>query len=354
MWPRIAAAAGRLVERLGPVAETLIPRETPYPGKERPLRYADAFWALAGLEEAAFAAAVMGREDEADLFGDGARELRETLHASVRASMDAARLNTIPAEPRFGPNGGGPPLLDALPLGAGAWPGTLFTERDRWAARSFEIFYEKWCRDPDGAVRFGERALGAGMELGPPLISLRRAEYADRLIDWYAGHSSLPGTYTWTEVIDLTGPAMHLMPFESADPLDNAVSARQRATGPPSIRAAAACVTLLRNMLVMEQGDYIVLAPGVTQRWLDLQGEIAVENVPTIHGSLSYRMQSDDDKVAFDLLHTTAIPPKGYIYYQLYDSPDAPIKVDGKTYEYAVRNQTIILPRGAKRIEIQW
>ena len=95
-------------------------------------------------------------------------------------------------------------------------------------------------------------------------------------------------------------------------------------------------------------------APGVTQRWLDLHGEIAVENVPTIHGSLSYRLQSDDDKIVFDLLHTTATPPKGYIYYQLYDSPSAPIKVDGKPYKYAIRDQTIVLPRGAKRIEIQW
>lgn len=359
MWPRIAAAAGRLVERLKPVAETLIPRETPYPEKERPLRYADAFWALTGLEEAAFAAEVLGRDEEAVLFGNGARKLRETLYASVRASMDAAKLNFIPAEPRFGPDGDIQPL-DALPLGAGAWPGTLFTPRDRWAARSFEIFYEKWCRDPEGAVRLGHRILGTGLELGLPLISLRRPDYADRLIDWYAGHSSLPGTYTWTEVMDLSGPAMTAFSIgssdslEPSDPIGSTVTAGHRVTGPPSIRAAAACVTLLRNMLAMEQDDYIVLAPGVTQRWLDLHGEIAVENLPTFHGSLSYRLQSDDDKVVFDLMHSTAIPPKGYIYYQLYDSPDAPIKVDGKPYDYAIRDQTIILPRGAKRIEIQW
>ncbi len=294
--------------------------------------YSDNFWALIGLEEAAYIASELGMPEKAERYGTQARNLGEALFSSIETAMDESGEPLIPE----GPHGGMNPQA-AVNNGAGAWPGSLLTYKNQRAARGFELYWKKWFTNPEGALFDGDLVLSEGMEMGLPLLSLRLKRYPQLILEWYGKHVTLPGAHTW----------------KAAMPLAGTTAAAPESTA-PSLRADAAYVTLLRNMFIMESGEYLFLAPGITLRWFGMQEEIGIDNAPTIFGNVSYRIRNRLLTTTIDLLNTTAVPPRGYKMNQIQPTENYTLNVDGKVFQCTNQDSIVIFPKGAKRIEIQW
>jgi len=331
----IERLAGYLAEQLSTGAQF---RTTgPKPGPDyADIRYAASFWALCGLESAAVAMGALGKTEKQAAFTQNAQALRNRLPLSISRMMKAQSIVHLPAGPARGLSlSAGFDRADVLGNGAGVWPAMLFTRQNTWLRYAFvELYWDNWFKAYDGAFRHSGAFHPAGMELGPPLLVLNKPEYAFRLLDWHARHVTLAGLHTWAT----SWP-------ESGAPLESS----------PSVRADAAYVTLLRSLLVLEWGDYLFLAPGVTDKWFEQKKEIGVYDAPTYYGEISFRIRHEDFKTRIDLLDTTATPPRGYKLNQLYpvDKPRSVI-VDGQSYHVVPREKLLLFPPQARVIEIIW
>jgi hypothetical protein len=225
----------------------------------------DNFWALAGADEAAAMARRLGREAEAAAW---ARE-RDDLRAALERALDAAASRT---------GGRIPPALDAADgqdwgnLWA-AYPGPGLDPRDarvtatlRHARRRFREGLATWL---DGRVLhhyLGFRVLQT---------ELRRGEQ-DRVVrGLYAALAHTTATHGGWE----TG----IHPYGSRSVDDNMS---------PHGWWAAEYVALLRNMLVREQGDGVVLGSALPPGWLGSGKTIRVGGAPTTRGRVSWSLRS--------------------------------------------------------------
>ncbi len=334
----ILGAAGRLEEIAARTTEEGLVRPA---DSSAPIRFADSFDVVNGLESAAFGAAEIGLDDDARRFSRCAGSLRTILRQAIPAAMEEAKINFIPAGPSTGLVRADDPDTvtgritadDAIRLGNCAWPGSIFTARDRWAKRSIELNWIMFFEDAGGGMRSGDIFLPAGMELASTMLALRKEEYPARVLEWYAAHTTKHGIHTWAEALAGSESAAHR---------------------DPSLRADAAYVTLMRNLFVMERGDYLFLAPGLTLRWFEIAKELGVENAPTAYGRVSFSMTTEKLKSTIDFLDTSALPPRGYMMNQVYPSQKFPITVDGKPYSPAIQDYLLIFPPGTKRIGIEW
>ncbi len=344
-YPIMEPAADHLIRLLeGEKESSLLPAGRP--GAAR--RYADSFWAIEGLESASRAANLLGKEDKAALYETAGHKLEETLRRSLRDTMERKRISFIPGSPDTGSDGGLLPM-DALSNGACAWPGNLWPHSFSGAGRAFELYYERWFLDPEGGMNVNGSILSAGMEVGLPLLALRMYKYPRIVIEWYGRHFTSAGFHTWGEIISRDAG----LPDSS---------------GAPSLRAAADYVLLLRNMLVLEEGDYLFLAPGVTIDWFKAQEKIGIRNAPTRFGPVSYQIHNQEIKhthavtgekysrsvTTIDMLNTTAKVPKGYLMRQVYFTDTLKIKVNGKPYRNVTDRYVMLLPADARTVEIEW
>ena len=334
----ILSAAGRLEECAS---------QTTHRGLVRPndpsaaIRFADSFDVVNGLEEAARAVAEIGLEEEARQFSKVAGSLRTKLREVIPIVMEEAKINFIPAGPERGLVRADDPVVrhnrltapDAIDLGSCAWPGSIFTPKDRWPGRSIELNWIMFFEQSGGGMRSGETFVPAGMELASSMLALRKEKYPAPVLEWYAAHTTMAGAHTWAEVLADSELERHK---------------------DPSLRADAAYVTLMRNIFIMEQGDYLFLGPGLNLRWFEIAKELGIDNAPTAFGRVSFRMTTEKLKSTIDFLDTSALPPRGYMMNQVYPSQKPPIRVDGKPYSSAIQNYLLFFPPGTKSVEIEW
>ena len=102
----------------------------------------------------------------------------------------------------------------------------------------------------------------------------------------------------------------------------------------PHLRSGTQQLRLLRNMLVREEGDRLVLAQAVPQHWLADGKQVAVLDAPTHFGKVSYTIDShaDQGRIAVNLDPPARTPPEAIVLH-LRHPEGAKIKgvsVDGK------------------------
>ena len=105
----------------------------------------------------------------------------------------------------------------------------------------------------------------------------------------------------------------------------------------PHLRSGTQQLRLLRNMLVREQGDRLILAQAVPQHWLTDGKQTAVLDAPTHFGKVSYTIEShvDQGRIAVTLDPPKRTPPKAIVLHLRH--PDGAkirgVSVDGKPAE---------------------
>jgi hypothetical protein len=257
--------------------------------------YWDDFWAVAGLEEAAYAARELGKTEDAAWMESEADALRDAILASVEKLMGT--------EPAYIP--GAVEELESSAMARGTvpalWPIRVLSPESPLLMRSFDYYHQRWIAPDNGGFRHRHSQLWpyGGLELAHAYLRLGRKEVVHQILGWTLKHQTLPGTFAWAEQVD---------------PETGGISGGDM----PHAWAAAAYATLIREILVTENEEALELFSGVPDWWFKEGQVITLENAPTHFGVLDLHTQSTVQQTdsAWDgtltLTLSGAEPPQGF------------------------------------------
>ncbi len=266
--------------------------------------YWDDFWAVAGLDEAAFIESELGHPEDANWMRAEAQELRQAIRASVDSVMGT--------NPDYIP--GAPEDMTSSAMARGTsvslYPDEVFPWDDPLIVRSFEAYYAKWIAPNGGGYShlWGQWWPYGGLGLARDYLRLGRPDIVHQILGWTLSHQTLPGTYAWAEQVN---------------PTDGAISGGDM----PHAWAAASYVTLIREMLAVRHGDELELFSGVPASWLDKGKVVGVKSAPTEFGSLTALIESNLDtsgpawKGTLTLTIEGSAQPAGGFSWKLPQSP---------------------------------
>jgi hypothetical protein len=225
--------------------------------------YWDDFWLLTGLREAQSAAIQMGRDaDAAELSQDSIQ-----LSGSLLASIDASGSDVIP---------NGPEDLTSSAMARGTtpalWPLPTLDASRPLLQRSFEAYYQRFMNN--GAFRhlYGQWWPYGGLEVAHGLLLLGDRDQVQQTLAYTLDHQTFPGLFAWAE---------------GADPATSDFAEGDM----PHAWASAELVNLLRDMLLYEDGDRLVVGAGVPASWAGKP--FAVHHAPTRWGPVDLTVSAD-------------------------------------------------------------
>jgi hypothetical protein len=304
LWPAVDAAVGYLerlrARRLGPgftrgerrAYHGLLPESVSHEGYlAQPVHaYWDDFWALRGLGDAAWLAGQLGRDAAARRSANLRDALRESLLASIAATMSERGLDTIPASVEWADFD---PSATAVAL---VIDGTAERLPAAALARTYDQYIEGFRKRRDGSVvqesytPYEMRIIGALLRLG------RRSE-AHELLDFFLAGRFPRAWNQWPEITwrDPRSPG-HLGDL-------------------PHAWISAEYVLALRACFAYERpgDDALVLAAGIPERWLAGGFEVGVEGFATAYGPLAYRLRRESDDALLLQIDSEIAAPGGIV-----------------------------------------
>jgi hypothetical protein len=276
--------------------------------------YWDNFWALAGYDEARAAALVVGDDAAAERFAARRARLARDLLTSIQHVRLTEHQPQIPNGPED--HGGS---SDARGTSAALWPIEVLPDERELLRESYAFYFRRYVAPNGGAFKHNLDLLWpyAGLGLAHGYLRLGMADDARRMLRWNLDHQTFPGTYAWAEGVTAAGG------FGIGDM--------------PHAWAAAETVSLVRELLVMEEGTTLVLGAGVPLEWLTGGRRIAVDFAPTHFGSAGYELVGDlspgprgvDGSVRLRRLGGAA-PPGGYRLQLPVEQPPTVVSIDGR------------------------
>jgi GH15 family glucan-1,4-alpha-glucosidase len=292
--------------------------------------YWDNFWAVIGLEEAAFAAQELGKTEDATWMEGEADALRQAILDSVEAVMGSQAAYVPGAVEEVESSAMARGTVPAL------WPVRVLSPQNPLLARSFDEYHRRWIAPDAGGFRHRQAQFWpyGGLELAHGFLRLGQKDVLHEILGWTLGHQTLPGTSAWAEQVDPeTGG------FSGGDM--------------PHAWAAASYATLVREMVVSENKGALELFTGVPDSWLEAGETISLKKAPTHFGVLDLHVEStvqQGDSGWDGLLTLTvsgATPPEGF-RWQLSRQADV---VDGPT-GVAVDGDWLTIPSGGGRVQL--
>jgi len=323
MWPAVTRSVERIEalrsQRLTAEFQTpekracygLLPESVSHEGYlAHPVHaYWDDFWALRGLKDAAVMANILADGPQALRLAALRDSFRETLHASIMATMTDRRIDYVPASVEW---------ADIDPA-ATANAIALVDEAQALPAaaidRTFDEYLSNFRKRRSGEVDWSNyspyeiRIVGA-------LVRLGRRQSAFELAQFFLGDQRPPAWNQWPEIAwrDPRSPG-HIGDM-------------------PHTWIAAEFVLAFRSMLAFEReaDRALVVAAGIPDDWLQADGGVGVDGLPTWYGTLGFTMRRDGDAIDMDLtLRGDAMMPGGGIVVQLPgDTPLRAVVVNGE------------------------
>ena len=286
--------------------------------------YWDDFWGLAGLREAARAAEWLGQKDDAEKL----RANFESFRADVDASLAnaAARIGraAMPAAPYL--------RLDAGMIGslAALYPLRLFDARDPRVVDTLAALQEiAWVEDAY-FNHVGHSAFGTYLSLHVAhCLLFQRDARAWKTINWVLRHSS--PTFTWAEGIH---------------PLTRRGGMGDGHHG----WALADFLLIVRNALLFEEEDRLVLTPALPEHWCAEMNVIKVEDAPTYFGGVNFTIAFGERDATLAVNGAWRAAP-AFIEWNL---PFALRAAGGDVDNIEIVGKAVRLPRGATRVVATW
>jgi hypothetical protein len=286
--------------------------------------YFHDFFAVLGLRSYAQVLDQSGQGDPA-VYRKSAQDLVNSLEVSIKRTMAKFDISWIPA----GPDGD---VKTAL-IGAVLYPCRVFPPQHPIVSGTIKYFLGNAKRHiaPEGFYgthpdrwSYTQANLGASY--------LQRGEYADaqRLLDTFVRAMWLPGS--WSENI--------------REPHSRTVFGDQ-----PHIWATSLYVLLLREFLLREEGDALLLADGMHPLWLPVGKSLSVKKAPTDFGATvdyTFRRSEDGTRITLDVAARGPLPrafvwtPRGF--GKLFSA-----RVNGK--DYPVRTGALRFSGGENHVE---
>src|SRR6266516_2765558 len=323
MWPAVIKSVDRIEalrsQRLTAEFQTpekracygLLPESVSHEGYlAHPVHaYWDDFWALRGLKDAAVMAEILADGPRARRLAALRDSFRETLHASIMATMTDRRVDYIPASVEW---------ADIDPA-ATANAIALLDEAQALPAaaidRTFDEYLSSFRKRRSGEVDWSNyspyeiRIVGA-------LVRLGWRESAFELAQFFLGDRRPPAWNQWPEIAwrDPRSPG-HIGDM-------------------PHTWIAAEFVLAFRSMLAFEReaDQALVVAAGIPAEWLEADGGVGVDGLPTWYGTLGFTMRGNGDAVDMDLTLTgdAMMPPGGIVVRPPGDAPLRAVVVNGE------------------------
>jgi F5/8 type C domain len=335
MWPVVTKSVERIEalrnERLTTEFQTpekrayygLLPQSVSHEGYlAHPVHaYWDDFWALRGLKDAASMANALGDEPRRARFAALRDSFRETLRASIVATMTDRRVDYIPASVEWADND---PAATANAI-------ALLDEAQTLPAaaidRTFDEYLSTHRKRRSGAVDWSNyspyeiRIIGA-------LIRLGRRESAFELAQFFLGDRRPLAWNQWPEIAwrDPRSPG-HIGDI-------------------PHTWVAAEFALAFCSMLAFERerDQSLVVAAGVPAQWLEDEGGVAVEGLPTWYGTLGFLMSRVSDGVEMDLTLAgdARMPAGGIVVRPPGDAPLRAVVVNGRPITRFTDTQAVL------------
>ncbi len=316
--------------------------------------YWDDYWALIGLDDAAFAADTLGRAEDAASYRQERASLAEALAASIRVVMRQKSVTAIPNAPE---DPDSPRMARASsPL---LWPGLLHGFEPELVRSSFQQYYDRFLRPTGGGYRLDDHDYWpyAGMDIAHGFLFLGMKEALWQALDWSITHQTLTEDFAWAEAVN---------------PDDGGLAAGDMPHG----WAAASYVSLLRDMILYEDGDTLQIGAGIPPGWIEPResatggeatpGEVSVANAPTYFGTGSVRISASlvkepnappeaKPRVASVSVRISGSlsPPAGYRVHSPLKQPPLAAELDGKPVT-ALRGSVVEAPAGAREVRFHY
>ena len=237
--------------------------------------YWDDFWSLAGIRDGMEASRVLGEDKDHEVFKKIYMDFWQDLQRSLKMVENRIGKKTLPASPYRRMDAGAIGSISAL------YPLRLLKPDDEWIVNTVDYLRQHSFFE-DG---FFQNMIHSGVN--PYLTAqiaqcyiYRRSREAWPLIDYLLKIATT--TFTWPE-------AVH--------PLTGGGCMGDGHHG----WAAAEMLLLIRNLLLFEEDDRIVLTPILPREWTWKGAVIQVEQAPTYFGPMDFRIEFHGGDVSLEI-----------------------------------------------------
>ncbi len=301
----------------------IFPRSFSHEGYDPPMHsYWDDIWGLQGWKDGAEAARILGRDEIAGWADAEYRQLREGVKRSIAVTMAAKKIGYIPGCAEKGDFDPSASAIALLPCG----------ERDLVSDEVWRVTLDRYYGDLQARFKPGWSAGFCPYEarIIPAFVELGQKDRALFLLDYLMG-CRYPANWN------------HLAEVAYGDPRMASYIGDM-----PHTWAGSGIVNAARDMLIIEEGDRLVLLKGAPEKWLNKGHGIVLEKMPTWFGALDFSARITHGQ--FTAMFGGAHPPGGYeLYWPMAGKPSR-VTVDG--HDWTDYNETRCrLPPGVRRVE---
>lgn len=319
--------------------------------------YIDDWWGLVGLKSAIAAAKVLKKTGDLKWLSDEYDDLHKCLLDSMEKARMREGVNHYPAFADYWPPSKRKIDQEHRILGEAqmAWahrpalyPGQALgieIPLDEFK-KSYQSYWKKAGKfsgyDGGWFVEYENFFWGYNVKLAHPLIYLGMEKTALKNIEWSLRHQSCPGG--WMEAMPSRINKKGLREINKNGGIVGDV---------PHGWSAAHYVLLLRDMLLREEGQKLILCSCIPGPWLGDGKCIEIKKAPTYFGELGYRIESRLKKGYIKLtLDTKKCHPEGYQLILPVRKNIRSVKIDGKNWN-GFSERAVDIPAAAKEILVR-
>lgn len=304
VWPHVVAAMRHLeaLRASGRAADNLVSERRPWYGllpasishegySAKPMHsYWDDFWAVKGYAAAIDLARTQGAASQRAQWQRAGEQFRDDLSASLREASTAHGISFVPGAAELGDFD---PASTAIAFSPGA---AALDGSSPLVQATFERYWREFV-----ARRGGERPWDAytpyELRIVGAFVRLGWRERAHELLTYFLSGRRPPAWNQWAEVVGR-----------------NAREPRFIGDMPHAWVASDFIAAVLDLFAYERDSDRaLLLARGIPPAWLDGHG-IAVHDLHTAYGLLSYRLHRDHGRMILELDRDSGLPPGGFVY----------------------------------------
>jgi F5/8 type C domain-containing protein len=279
--------------------------------------YWDDFFALRGFKDAAFLAQELGHAEEAERFSAIRDAFAKDLAASIAAAMKDHKIDYVPGCADLGDFDATSTTIALSPAQASFLPQAA-------VLATFERYYKF----------FEDRKTGAPWEAFTPyeirnigaFVRLGWRDRAQELMQYFLEHQSPPGWNQWAEVVWHDTTTAHFIG-----------DLPHTWVGSDYMRSFLDCFAYDR-----EDDQSLVLAAGIPANWVREEDGVAIKDLRTQYGLLSYRLVEKKDVLEMRIDKTLQIPPGGLVLRPPLPSKAPRITVNGKPVPLSPEGEVVV------------
>ncbi len=235
-------------------------------GAANQMHFWDDLWLLTGLQDGQWAAAQLGRSQDATELASDSAALKQALLEAIDKATSS----------RFIPNNAEDVESSAMARGSSPalWPLPVLDPASALVRNSFDYYDQMFIQPGDGAYKhlYGQWWPYGGLELAHDYLFLGQRDRVQQILTYTLNHQTAPGWFAWAEGVDPSTEG-----FGEGDM--------------PHGWASAELVNLVRDMLLYEDGDQLVIGAGVPEDWAGKA--FSIQGAPTRWGLATVTVSAD-------------------------------------------------------------